>query len=127
MIIVKVTFQIPKEMDLKTLKGKFQETAPLYQDTKGLIRKNYICDLDKSIGGGIYCFESREDADSWFDEERIRWLTDPASGCLWPVLVLTLQAHQTHHFSIHRPFPGYQYRVSDNKFRRRYAAHRHAE
>ena len=76
MIIVKVTFQIPKEMDLKTLKGKFQETAPLYQDTKGLIRKNYICDLDKSIGGGIYCFESREDADSWFDEERIHWLTD---------------------------------------------------
>ena len=42
MIIVKVTFQIPKEMDLKTLKGKFQETAPLYQDTKGLIRKKYI-------------------------------------------------------------------------------------
>ena len=54
MVIVKVTFQIPKEMDLKTLKGMFQETAPLYQDTKGLIRKNYICDLDKSIGGGIY-------------------------------------------------------------------------
>ena len=76
MIIVKVTFQIPKEMDLKTLKGKFQETAPLYRDAKGLIRKNYICDLDKSIGGGIYCFESREDADSWFDEERIHWLTD---------------------------------------------------
>ena len=76
MIIVKVTFKIQKEVDLKTLKGKFQETAPLYQNTKGLIRKYYICDLDKSIGGGIYCFESREDADSWFDEERIRWLTD---------------------------------------------------
>ena len=40
MIIVKVTFQIPKETDLKTLKWKFQETAPMYQDTKGLIRKN---------------------------------------------------------------------------------------
>ena len=76
MIIVKVTFQIPKEMGLKTLKEKFEETAPMYQETKGLIRKNYICDLNKSIGGGIYCFERREDADSWFDEERIRWLTD---------------------------------------------------
>ncbi len=42
----------------------------------GLIRKNYICDLDKSIGGGIYCFENWEEADSWFDEEGIRWLTD---------------------------------------------------
>ena len=76
MIIVKVTFQIPQEMDLTTLKEKFEETAPMYQETKGLIRKNYICDLTKSIGGGIYCFERREDADSWFDEERIRWLTD---------------------------------------------------
>ena len=76
MIIAKVTFQIPKEMGLKTLKSKFQETAPLYQNTKGPVRKNYKCDLDKLIGGGIYCFESREDADSWFDEERFRWLTD---------------------------------------------------
>ena len=50
MLIVKVTFQIPKDMDLKTLKGSFRKTAPMYRDTKGLIRKNYICDLDKSIG-----------------------------------------------------------------------------
>ena len=48
MLIVKVTFKIPKDLDLETLKGKFEETAPMYRDTKGLIRKNYICDLDKS-------------------------------------------------------------------------------
>ena len=48
MIIVKVTFQIPKDLDLATLKGKFEETAPMYRDTKGLIRKNYIIDLSKS-------------------------------------------------------------------------------
>ena len=76
MIIVKVTFQIPKDLDLAALKGKFEETAPMYRDTKGLIRKNYICDLDKSIGGGIYCFESRNDADNWFDDARIEWLTN---------------------------------------------------
>ena len=76
MIIVKVTFQIPKDLDLPTLMGKFEETAPMCRDTKGLIRKNYICDLDKSIGGGIYCFEARENADEWFDEERIEWLTN---------------------------------------------------
>jgi len=76
LIIVKVTFQIPKDLDLAALKGKFEETAPMYRDTKGLIRKNYICDLDKSIGGGIYCFESRKDADNWFDDARIEWLTN---------------------------------------------------
>ena len=50
MLIVKVIFTIPKDLDLEALKGKFEETAPMYRDTKGLIRKNYICDLDKSIG-----------------------------------------------------------------------------
>ena len=76
MIIVKVTFQIPKEQDLKALKRKFEETAPMYQNAEGLIRKNYICDIDKSVGGGIYCFEKKEHADSWFDRNRIEWLTD---------------------------------------------------
>ena len=76
MIIVKVTFQISKDLDLETLKEKFEETAPMYRDTEGLIRKNYICDLDKSIGGGTYCFEARESADEWFDEKRIEWLTN---------------------------------------------------
>jgi len=76
MLIVKVTFKIPKGLDLATLKGKFEETAPMYRGTKGLIRKNYICDLDKSIGGGIYCFDNRENADAWFDDDRIEWLTN---------------------------------------------------
>ena len=40
MIIVKVTFQIPEDLDLAALKEKFAETAPMYRDTKGLIRKN---------------------------------------------------------------------------------------
>lgn len=48
----------------------------MYQGTRGLIRKNYMCDLDKLIGGGIYCFENRDDADSWFDDERISRLTN---------------------------------------------------
>ena len=46
----------------------------MYRDTKGLVRKNYICDLDNSIGGGIYCFESRQDADSWFDDAKLNGL-----------------------------------------------------
>ena len=76
MIMVSLTFQIPKEQDLKALRGKFEETAPMYQNTGGLIRKNYICGIDKSISGGICCFEKKEHADSWFDRERIEWLTN---------------------------------------------------
>lgn len=73
---MKVTFQISNDLDLTKLKEKFEETAPMYRDTKGLIRKNYICDLENSIGGGIYCFKSRQDADNWFNDARIEWLTN---------------------------------------------------
>ena len=76
MIIVKVTFQIPKEMDLKTLKGKFQETAPMYQEANGLIRKNYLFNESKNMAGGVYIFDNSENAHAWFDESRIQWLTD---------------------------------------------------
>ena len=44
--------------------------------TKGLTRKNYICDVDKSIGGEIYCFDNIENADPCFDDNRIEWLTN---------------------------------------------------
>ena len=46
MIVVVVTFQISSELDAAVLKEKFLETAPLYKDAKGLIRKNYIADME---------------------------------------------------------------------------------
>ena len=42
MIIVTVTFSIPSDLDVVSLKNKFLETAPMYKETPGLIRKNYI-------------------------------------------------------------------------------------
>lgn len=68
--------KIPKDSDLATLKGKFEETAPMYRVTKGLICKHYICDVDKSIGGGIYRFDHRENTDAWFNDDRIERLTN---------------------------------------------------
>ena len=44
MIIAIVTFEIDKELNDTVLKEKFLETSPIYKDTPGLIRKNYICD-----------------------------------------------------------------------------------
>ena len=46
MIVVVVTFRISSELDAADLKEKFLETAPLYRDAKGLIRKNYIADME---------------------------------------------------------------------------------
>ena len=76
MIVVKVTFKISNELNYETLREKFLETAPMYKETNGLIRKNYICDFDKRVAGGIYCFEDRQKAEEWFDDERITWLAN---------------------------------------------------
>ena len=76
MIIVIVKFKIPAALNDLTLKKKFLETAPIYQNTKGLIRKNYILDTNKSIAGGVYCFDTRSNAEKWFDQERIAWITE---------------------------------------------------
>ena len=76
MIIVIVTFNIDTKLTDAILKDKFLETSPLYKETPGLIRKNYISDTSKNLAGGVYCFDNIENAKSWFDESRINWITD---------------------------------------------------
>ncbi len=76
MIIVVVTFEIPSEINETILKEKFLETSPIYKDAPGLIRKNYISDLENNIAGGVYCFDNIINAKKWFDDERIEWLTN---------------------------------------------------
>ena len=65
MIIAIVTFKIGDELTDPVLKEKFLETSPIYKDTPGLIRKNYICDTSKNLAGGVYCFNNIENAKSW--------------------------------------------------------------
>ena len=58
MIIAIVTFKIDDGLTDSVLKEKFLETSPLYKDTPGLIRKNYICDISQNLAGGVYCFDN---------------------------------------------------------------------
>ena len=76
MIVVLVTFPISSDLDAALLKEKFLETAPMYRDTQGLIRKNYLADLERHRAGGVYCFDTMENAKQWFDDERIAWITE---------------------------------------------------
>ena len=80
MIIAIVTFEIDKELNNTVLKEKFLETSTIYKDTPGLIRKNYICDTSKNLAGGVYCFDKIENAKSWFDEDRVKWITERFSA-----------------------------------------------
>ena len=76
MIIVIVTFKINSEITEEILKDKFLETSPIYKDTSGLIRKNYISEPSNNLAGGVYCFDNMANAKSWFDEKRIDWITN---------------------------------------------------
>ena len=80
MIIAIVTFKIDKKLTNSALKEKFIETSSIYKDTPGLIRKNYICDTSKDLAGGVYCFDNINNAKSWFDENRVKWITDRFSA-----------------------------------------------
>ena len=47
MFVVIVKFKISDSVDNDSIKEKFKETAPMYQETKGLIRKNYLFNASK--------------------------------------------------------------------------------
>ena len=75
MFIVIVKFKIPEDIGIEGIKKKFEETAPIYKNTSGLIRKNYLINEDENIAGGVYIFDNSKSAYAWFDEDRIKWLT----------------------------------------------------
>ena len=75
MITVVVKFKISDTLTSKTLKEKFIETSTMYQKVDGLLRKNYIADIENKYAGGVYTFVSLKSAKNWFDEDRIEWIT----------------------------------------------------
>ena len=79
MIIVIVKFKISPDVTKSALKEKFIESSEMYRTTPGLIRKNYLSDLKNNIAGGVYCFDTIENARKWFDDNRIEWLTQKYS------------------------------------------------
>ena len=75
MITVVVKFKISDTLTSKMLKEKFIETSTMYQKVDGLLRKNYIADIENKYAGGVYTFVSMKSAKNWFDEDRIEWIT----------------------------------------------------
>ena len=75
MITVVVKFKISDTLTSKILKEKFIETSTMYQKVDGLLRKNYIADIENEYAGGVYTFVSMKSAKNWFDEDRIEWIT----------------------------------------------------
>jgi hypothetical protein len=76
LFVVIVKFKVPEDLDKQSIKNKFEQTAPMYKETDGLIRKNYLFNQEKNIAGGVYIFDNSQNAYAWFDASRIQWLTE---------------------------------------------------
>ncbi len=62
-----VRFALPEGKTPEAAKAAFEASAPLYRGVQGLIRKYYLLSEDGRTGGGVYLFDTREDAERLYD------------------------------------------------------------
>jgi len=93
MITAVVEFKLPQAITSLQAREIFLSTAPKYQGMPGLIRKYYFITEDGTTAGGIYLWQSREDADRQYTVEwkafvRGKYGSDPVVNYLeTPVVV----------------------------------------
>ena len=69
MITALIQFKLPQPLSREKAREVFSGTAPKYRETTGLIRKYYILSMDGKTAGGMYLWNSQEDAEGLYTEE----------------------------------------------------------
>jgi hypothetical protein len=69
MIVAIVIFQLPADVTAEQARKLYADSAPKYRAMKGLVRKYYLWDGERRIGGGVYLWESRAAADAVYTAE----------------------------------------------------------
>ena len=64
MITAIVHFSLPADIDARKAAELFKSSAPKYRSMKGLVRKYYLFDSESRIGGGVYLWKTRADAEA---------------------------------------------------------------
>lgn len=64
-------FQLPAGIPTEAVKNGFREVAPHFQQPAGLLRKYFLISEDQKTGGGVYLWNSMEQART-FSEGVIR-------------------------------------------------------
>ncbi|MCC8966706.1 monooxygenase [Bradyrhizobium sp. Pear76] len=82
MITAVTTFRLPKPITREEARSIFLSTAPLYRGVSGLFRKTYLISEDGMTAGGVYFWNSRQDAealytDAWRARAREKYGADP--------------------------------------------------
>ena len=69
MITAIVQFKLPQPVTKDRAKEIFSSTAPKYTDVQGLIRKYYLLSEDGTTAGGVYLWQSQEEAKQLYTAE----------------------------------------------------------
>lgn len=82
MITATVLYDLPEGIGLEECRAHYAKIAPGFLDAPGLVSKQFICMSDGHIGGGVYMWKSREDAEAfysgpWLDGIRARYGGEP--------------------------------------------------
>lgn len=69
MITALVQFKLQEPLTLENAREIFSGTAPKYKEIQGLIRKYYLLSEDGGTAGGVYLWQSREDAERLYSDD----------------------------------------------------------
>ena len=76
MITALVQFKLPQPLTREKAREVFSGTAPKYREIQGLIRKYYVLSKDGETAGGVYLWESQEDAERLYTAEWRQFVRD---------------------------------------------------
>ncbi len=76
MIVALVNFALPAPLSTDEARAMFEASAPSYQKVDGLRRKHFLLADDGHSAGGVYLWDSREQAEALYDAE---WRTRVAA------------------------------------------------
>jgi hypothetical protein len=69
MITALVQFKLPQPVSREKAREIFSGTAPKYREIEGLIRKYYVLSQDGGTAGGVYLWNSQEEAEGVYTDE----------------------------------------------------------
>lgn len=76
MITALVQFTLPQALTREQAGEAFAGSAPKYRDIPGLLRKYYLLSEDGKAAGGVYLWNSRQDADRLYTDEWKKFIRD---------------------------------------------------
>lgn len=76
MITALVQFKLPQPITVDKAREIFSGTAPRYREIQGLIRKYYLLSKDGGTAGGVYLWNTQQDAERLFTDEWKKFIRD---------------------------------------------------